>query len=456
MQKIKLSDQLGAMAIIDELYQKKQLLLEHLDRNTLHSNLKESIKNYYLAKGLQIDEKTIEEGIHVWFDNRLRFNKPNRSCLQCFLVFLYIKRNVLFSIIGILLLLLTLIITSQLVSTKILKNDIYVTYNHILVSNKSLIDLNNKFIEVSKSPIIYAQVPANKLKVSIANLLNQEIIPIVLKPNYDLSFIKSKGKDYLKKLQQIDVSLNKKISEINSQIIQLNKLLKDDQQLEKIINNEEFIEASKQYPILQTNLDTIRDHLNKGDFIIDLNSIELLYNSIERAKVLEKKMQTDIKQLQTLNVPKSDMEPIIALQTTLNADLKNLNFDNVDHYHEMITYYIKLAQTPLIMTIVDNPKNKSGVERTHDKTGGKSWYLIVEPRSPTGTPFSLWVKSIETGETKLVSIFGQQVTQKAFNQVKADKVKDGHIDNNQLCNKPVGRIDFNCPKTVKTGRILEW
>ena len=74
----------------------------------------------------------------------------------------------------------------------------------------------------------------------------------------------------------------------------------------------------------------------------------------------------------------------------------------------------------------------------------------------TNNPDSLWVKSIETGESKLVDTFGQQVTLEQYNSVKADKMKDGHIDNNKLCTKPLGRLIFNCPKSVKSGRILEW
>jgi len=73
VQEVKLSDQLGAMAIIDELYQAQQLLLEHLDRDKLRNSLTEKIKNYYQAKGLIIDDKTINDGVNLWFDNRLRF-----------------------------------------------------------------------------------------------------------------------------------------------------------------------------------------------------------------------------------------------------------------------------------------------------------------------------------------------------------------------------------------------
>ena len=65
MSNIKLSDQLGAMAIIDELYQKQQLLLEHLDHNALRTNLAENIKNYYQAKGQIVNDEIIEKGINL-------------------------------------------------------------------------------------------------------------------------------------------------------------------------------------------------------------------------------------------------------------------------------------------------------------------------------------------------------------------------------------------------------
>lgn len=456
MQEIKLSDQLGAMAIIDELYQQRQLLLEHLDRDTLHSNLKENIKNYYQDKNLTIDDATIEEGINLWFDQRLRFNAPKRSWFQHLLVFCYIKRNILFSIVGIILLACTLLIYSALDRAKKLKNDIDSTYKHILASKKSLIDLNNKFIEINTYPVNLAQVPTKELKASISNLLNQEIIPSLAKPVIETSFVTQKEKDTLAKLQKIDLSMSHKLSEITSQVMQLSRLLEEDQQLTNLIRNEAFINASKQYPILQVTIDSVLDRLNSGEKTIDLNQINKLYSSIGRAEAAENKIQADTKQLQALKVPKSDMGDVIALQTSLRADLKNLKFDNMDHYHEMMAYYIKLAQTPLIMTIVDNPRYKSGVERTHDNTNGKSWYLIVTPISPSGVQSALWIKSIETGETKQVKMFGQQVTQQAFNNVKADKAQDGHIDNNKLCNKPLGRLTFDCPSSVKPGRILEW
>ena len=456
MSEIKLSEQLGAMAIIDELYQKQQLLLEHLDRDVLRDRLKENIRNYYKTKGQSIDDSLIEKGINLWFDKRLRFNAPKRNWFMHFLALCYIKRNILYSIIFIILSALALINFAEITFAKKIKNNIDSTYNHILSTKSTLDDLNKKFLEIDKYPINFCQVPIKKLKNSIIDLLNQNIIPSIIKSGTDISSIAQKDEDILKYLKETDESINTKLSEITSQITQLHELLEKDKKLTKLTQNQVFTDVSKKYPILQNAVDSILDNLNQGQTDIDINRIETLYSSIERAEFLEKKIESDNKQLLELNVPKSDMDPIIALQTSLLADLKDLNFENVENYQTMMAYYIKLAQTNLTLTIVDHPDHKSGVERTHENTNGKSWYLIVQALTPTGKPTSIWVKSIETGETKLVEMFGQQVTLKAFNDVKEDKINDGHIDNNKLCTKPKGRLIFNCPNSVKSGRISEW
>lgn len=456
MSEIKLSEQLGAMAIIDELYQKQQLLLEHLDRDVLRDRLKENIRNYYQTKGQSIDDSLIEKGINLWFDKRLRFYAPKRNWFMHFLALCYIKRNILYSIIFIILSALALINFAEITFAKKIKNNIDSTYNHILSTKSTLDDLNKKFLEIDKYPINFSQVPIKKLKKSINDLLNQNIIPSIIKSGTDISSIAQKDEDILKYLKETDESINTKLSEITSQITQLHELLEKDKKLTKLTQNQVFTDVSKKYPILQNAVDSILDNLNQGQTDIDINRIETLYSSIERAEFLEKKIESDNKQLLELNVPKSDMEPIIALQTSLLADLKDLNFENVENYQTMMAYYIKLAQTNLTLTIVDHPDHKSGVERTHENTNGKSWYLIVQALTPTGKPTSIWVKSIETGESKLVEMFGQQVTLKAFNDVKEDKINDGHIDNNKLCTKPKGRLIFNCPNSVKSGRISEW
>lgn len=456
MQDVKLSDQLGAMAIIDELYQKQQLLLEHLDREGLRANLKENIKTFYEAKGQIVDDKIVDEGIDLWFDNRLRFVAPKRPWFQHFLVRCYIKRKLIFSLFSIFLFILASIFFNNLTYTRNVRQKIDSYYSQILASEDSLTELRNEFKQIDKTTVHYAQIPVKNLKTSISNLLSHKIIPTVTKPTINGAFITDDENGLVKQFKQINDSVTTKLSDIKTQLNILKKLLEDDKRLANLIDDDEFIKTSKEYHVLQNAVDTVLDNLNQGQRVIDFNQIETLYNSTERAKNIINKIQIDNQKLLALKVPKSDMVPVIALQSDLQADLKNLNFDKFENYQQMMSYYFNLAQTNLTLTIVDKPNYKSGVERTHEKTNGKSWYVIVTPTTSSGIATPLWVTSIETGETKLVDMFGQQVSQKEFNKVKKDKIADGHIDENKLCKKPIGRLEFNCPNTVKTGRILEW
>ena len=456
MSNIKLSEQLGAMAIIDELYQKQQLLLEHLNYDALRSKLAENIKNYYQVKGQIVNDEIIEKGINLWFSQRLQFVAPKHNWLIRFFAFCYVKRVKFYPFIAGILCILLWLNCNEFSKMFERNNKIDKTYSHILIEKKILTDLNTKFLELDKLPVYNAQVPVKNLKTSISYLLNQEFNLPFSESTENSSPTFNYDQETLYKLEEIDFSITTISSQAAREISKLSELLEEDKKLTYLIKSDEFIQAKKIYPILQISVDKALDRLNQGQQDIDLESIESLYNSVGRAETLENKIQSDLKQLQALNVPNSDMNEVIALQNALSADLKNLNFKHVEHYQEMMAYYIKLAQTNLTLTIVDHPKYKSGVERTHDNTNGKSWYLIVRPMTTTNNPDSLWVKSIETGESKLVDTFGQQVTLEQYNSVKADKMKDGHIDNNKLCTKPQGRLIFNCPKSVKSGRILEW
>lgn len=242
MSEFKLSDQLGAMAIIDELYQKQQLLLEHLDRETLHHNLQRDIKSYYQTQGLPINDETIEEGIKLWFDKRLQFNAPSHSRFQYLLIYCYISRNIILFLVVIVLFICTVSHSSKVGRVKQLENDINTTYNHIQDSKQSLDALDNEFIVLNKQPSNFVLVPAKKLKAIIVEALNQDNIPPLTKPVFDSS--SAIEKDTLNQLQQIDISVNDKLAKINSKLLELRNLLATDQQLAKLILSEPFINAS--------------------------------------------------------------------------------------------------------------------------------------------------------------------------------------------------------------------
>ncbi len=68
-----LSEQLGAMAIIDELRHKQMVVDEHLDLPRRREEVGARIREYYAANGLAVDDELIAEGVRAYFAQRLEF-----------------------------------------------------------------------------------------------------------------------------------------------------------------------------------------------------------------------------------------------------------------------------------------------------------------------------------------------------------------------------------------------
>jgi chorismate mutase len=69
----KLSDQLGAMAIIDELRYRKMVVDEHLNLAQRRAEVAQRIGEYYEAQNISVDDGLIEQGVRAYFDRRLVF-----------------------------------------------------------------------------------------------------------------------------------------------------------------------------------------------------------------------------------------------------------------------------------------------------------------------------------------------------------------------------------------------
>lgn len=74
-----LSDQLGAMAIIDGLRHRRMLVDELLDLPRRREEAAQRIREYYAAQNVDVDEALIEQGVSAYFDRRLEFEPAERG-----------------------------------------------------------------------------------------------------------------------------------------------------------------------------------------------------------------------------------------------------------------------------------------------------------------------------------------------------------------------------------------
>ncbi|MBN9062854.1 MAG: hypothetical protein BGP06_11100 [Rhizobiales bacterium 65-9] len=109
-----------------------------------------------------------------------------------------------------------------------------------------------------------------------------------------------------------------------------------------------------------------------------------------------------------------------------------------------------------VLRIPGRPEDQTGFFREHPSFQGRAYFLVVDALDPQGAPVKLAVRNDETNQTDTVSRFAVRVPQQTFDAVRADKARNGVVQNARLGEKKRGYLDpdFNMP--VLEGRITRW
>lgn len=93
MAAVSLSDQMGAMALIDEMRHKKMIVQEHLDLPKRREEVTRRIREYYSSQNIEVDDALVEQGVRAYFDGRLVYEAPPTGHFTKTLAHLYITRS---------------------------------------------------------------------------------------------------------------------------------------------------------------------------------------------------------------------------------------------------------------------------------------------------------------------------------------------------------------------------
>ncbi|MBO9551169.1 DUF6384 family protein [Pseudomonas sp.] len=95
---VPLSEQIGAMGLVDQLRHREMEIQEHLDLPRRRAEVAERIRSYYQNNGIAFEDATIEEGVRLFFSRRLVFEAPTLNLAQRLLVRLNMARGTLLKI----------------------------------------------------------------------------------------------------------------------------------------------------------------------------------------------------------------------------------------------------------------------------------------------------------------------------------------------------------------------
>lgn len=448
-----LSDQIGAMSIVDKLRFQTHRVQDFMNIAEQKAQLVQKIAAGYRAEGVTVSTETIEQGVEEWYKNRLTFKESETPWYFS----LFISRDqwlkpVIFSIVT------AVVIACAVWGIATLH------HNHQLEEKREIIDSVLSYVadrpEIGKDAhaiTVYPFVSETIERISFEKIrLDKVVIEIQTESNRGKQLLSQSEIPDLEKLTSLLRTMKfgeQEIKGLENDLASFNQHVNTVKHLKSDTNIQQFVP-------LQTSMKEIDALLLKpGLTIRELNTaISAFKSKIDIASKVQA-IRTEVISLleRSVNQLTSDKDKELAknVATRITLAIDALTMPNQNDL-DFLRSIEQLSRTEIKLLINPFNKFKNGVERTFDETGGKAWYVIVQPLDETNKPVMLNIKDRESGREKMTNVFGIRVTKERYDQLKSDKADNGIIDDPYLGVKPVGKLEFTLEPNVTFENILGW
>ncbi|WP_369987882.1 DUF6384 family protein [Pseudomonas xanthosomatis] len=407
---VSLSDQIGAMALVDQLRHREMEIQEHLDLPKRRAEVAERIRTYYQNNRIPFDDSQIAEGVQQYFSRRLMFEAPPMGRLQNLLAGLIMARGKLLRWVAGALLLYVLGLGAIALADRYQNVTVEQAAHRLMLDSRAL--QNDITTQRQRLGQVQARLQRKPEPVVAAMAVKiEQMLPAALPAPLELP----------------------------------DPITRDNRApLKARIDQAQFELAAA-----RTSLNTATKRLN---------SVDRVFTSLDRQREL-------LARLKAMSLSANERKPLLAWSEQAGSDIAALRLKSANATLDVLRDYLDFAAQPLTIELVDRPGVKSGVERCYEASGcaenstrGKSWYLVVEPLDANGNATMMPVTSVEDGQTRWANRFGVRVSRDEYLKVRQDKLDDGHISQRLIGEKPANSLltYYNQRTSSTPDMILEW
>jgi len=478
MSSVPLSEQLGAMAVVDQLRHQQMQVQEHLNLPQRRAEVAERIRTYYQAQGIAYDDALIEQGVRAFFARRLAFEAPEQTALQRLTTRLLLNRRKLMRILQLIVVALlavqcTRVVNDTAKTSKVQDNVRTAEYRSSDLS-ADLAQHQSRFDALQQAVAQQPEPAVTRLLGPLAERLTQVQTLLTHRPWPQL--IDSDNRDSVQ--QDLD-TYERNTQSARAQLRQADKGLNDVQaiidarsRLQAVLHNPAFTAGAKRFGVMAQQARVADQAIGNADTlgieVVDreVGELESQLDRIQQVQPLIRRLDEIEQQLPALRLPPNDLRVVRAQAAQVDKAIDALQARQASGHLSTLDSLLVFARQALELRVVDRYGVKSGVERCYDQAlcnqggdslQGKSWYLVVEAVDAAGNPISVPVTSSETGESRWASYFGVRVSQAEYLKVKEDKLSDGHIDDLAMGSKPANMLSLKFNQRVaKPDMILDW
>jgi hypothetical protein len=146
-----------------------------------------------------------------------------------------------------------------------------------------------------------------------------------------------------------------------------------------------------------------------------------------------------------------------ALLAAGQAAIARRSSEEIQEVERQFTELTATLRQEFTLRIAGRPEDETGVARQNARfPQGRGFYIIVDAVDARNQAVRIPVRNEETNQTETVARFGVRVPDQTWNAVRADKQRNGIVQNNRLGEKRRGHLDIEYRIPVLEGRITRW
>ncbi|KNH43690.1 DUF6384 family protein [Pseudomonas lini] len=474
MASVSLTDQMGAMALIDELRHSQMEVQKHLDLPERRRAVAERIREFYKAKGVDVQAGLVEQGVKDYFAARLTYDAPPIGPVTRLLTRVYITRGKwLKPVILVLALSAVAGVGIQVAAHWIGEERVQAAQNQVDGIRVHSRLLTGKVEQLRKRAIQLQPEVAGSNLPAAGRMLLQVVVLLDKAQGQMLTTVPAK------------VTADSRIGDLNlaamaskaleegtstlqtadEQLSDITELLSASLKLTALSTGDRFAATSRQHAALAIAAAHARSAIAQADtkgVAAARNSVDLVANLLGRATAIDPfldQLQEAQAAVHDMGLSKVDADQFQPLFAKVDDAIKWLDVSVAERALQEVEQLKRFASTALKLNVVSRAGEKSMIERNFDPTGGKTWYLLTEATDSAGNVVSVPVTSAETGKKRFAKVFGVRVSQAAYIEAKNDKLADGRVDNSRMGVKDANSLTLKFSEgrtSANPDYILEW